>query len=122
MARTKAGKFVQETAKQILTEKNPVVQTAISTGKAEGFASALALIFDGRPKYYKLQDGRTVFQWEGDELRKAQRRVLTATKGNPNAEFIVDYLPVAMPSVLRGLAPVIILGGLYVMAKKRGRR
>jgi hypothetical protein len=89
-----------------------------TTAQAEAYATALAALFDGRPDHYATQDGKVVYYWKGDELKRAQTRIKQiATSGD--GKTIVDLVPVVSPVILSGMAPVIAIAGIWLFLRNR---
>ena len=110
--------------KDVVTSSGKAMISNIkTTGAAEAYATALSLILDGKPKYTPIvggaNEGMFQFWWEGEELRKAQQRVLDITRHNPNAKMIVDYSGVVAPTLLRAVTPALVLGGLYLVLRSK---
>lgn len=122
-AKTQAGKkavqFIEDTAGKIKSGSAPITKGIVTAGKNEAFANALQLVFEGKPRYFEMQDGKTHFVWEGEELRKAQNRVKQFAKPNPNSTTAVHYGDVLAPVIGRALIVPASLVALYLFAKRK---
>lgn len=100
---------------QILDSGKEIPKIVLNTSQSEAYATALQLVFGGKPEYRKMEDGKMHFFWTGVELVKAQNTVKAMAKGNPNSKTSVDLIPVITPVVMGKLVPVVGVGVLLKM-------
>jgi hypothetical protein len=111
---------ILETLKKSIQETgSAVVKNVGDSGQLEAYRTALQLVFIGRPEYRKLENGKYLFYWTGEELKKAQNQVKHFLKPNPNAITQTEFLPLIKPQIMSVAIPLSILAVLLFAKGKR---